>query len=367
MKSTNPFSLSYSPESFFNREIELQQLTANADNGLNTLLHSQRRLGKTALIKHLFYQINKSKSYDTIFVDLFATSSMSDLIKVLAEAILYKYQSKNIVKGVKDLLKGISPSINFSQEGSVSLNFSIKENQQENTLKHLFDYLEKKRKRVIIAFDEFQEISSYPEKAEAMLRTHIQQLNNVNFLYSGSSNHILQEMFYSSKRPFYQSSEVIVLQRIDKGLYYNYINDTFKKNDKIISEAAIDYILEFSETYTYYTQLLCNQCFYKTEKEINKEEVIKISGDYIESRKLDYQNIINLLSENQKKMIIALAKEDLVQMPTSLEFIIKYSLPAVSSSLQALNSLLDKEIAYKTMQGYTVYDVFLKRFLEKYY
>ena len=141
MKSTNPFSLSYSPESFFDREKELQQLTANANNGLNTLVHSQRRLGKTALIRHLFYQFDKTRSFDTIFVDLFATSNMSDLIKILAEAILNKYQSKNIVKGVKDLLLGISPSINFSQEGSLSLSFSIRENQQENTLKHLFEYL----------------------------------------------------------------------------------------------------------------------------------------------------------------------------------------------------------------------------------
>ena len=200
-----------------------------------------------------------------------------------------------------------------------------------------------------------------------MLRTHIQELKNVNLIYSGSSNHILQEMFYSSKRPFYQSSEVIVLERIDKDLYYKYIRDTFKKNNKIISKKAIDYILEFSEIYTYYTQLLCNQCFYKTDKEIDKEEVIKFSGDYIESRKLDYQNIINLLSDNQRRMIIALAKEGIVHKPTSFEFIRRYNLPAVSSSLQALNSLLDKEIAYKTMEGYTVYDVFMKRFLEKYY
>lgn len=363
----NPFTVRYKPEYFCDREAELQLLKTNFVNGLNTLVHSPRRMGKTAMIRHLFTSLGNKKKYDTIYVDLFATLSMKDLIRKLSEKILEKYHQKNLFQGLTKILKGLRPVLTLSVDGTPQLSLDIRENEYENTLQNLFAYLESKNKKILIAFDEFQEIANYNEKAEAILRTHMQVLNNIYFIFSGSTNHLLHEMFYSVKRPFYQSSEVLVLGKIDRTIYWDFINNAFADCSKIVEPEALEYILDFTETYTYYTQVICNMLFYRTEKKLTYKETYELINLYLDSRKLDYQNILSLLPDNQKKITIAIAKEGLVSMPTSMDFLLKYNLPAVSSSSQAVNVLSKKEIIFQRQEGYVVYDVFFRRFLEKYY
>ena len=363
----NPFTLQYNHSYFCDRKNELLQLSENLDNGRNTLLSSPRRLGKSALIKHLFYKLEKHKSYETIFIDLFATNDMESLIRVFAEKLLTKYHRKNFLVGVNSLLKGLSPTLSFSQDGTPKLGLNVNETQQNSTLSELFQYLESRKKKIVIAFDEFQEIANYPEKAEAILRTHIQGLNNIQFIFSGSSNHLLQQMFFSAKRPFYQSVDVLVLGKINHKIYSKFIVELFEDFDKKASDEAVSHLLNFSDDYTYYTQAICNQAFSKTENELTYEEAISVTTTFIESRKADYQNLIRLLPENQKKVAIAIAKEEEVKMPTSIGFIIENKLPSISSTSQALKALVNKEIVYETNEGYIVYDVFFKRFLQKYY
>jgi len=363
----NPFTLFYDPRYFCDRKNELLQLKENIENGRNTLLHSPRRLGKSALIKHLFTGLEKQKTYETIFIDLFATTNVESFIRVFAEKLLLKYHRRNFVKGVKSLLKGLSPNISFSPDGTPSLGLSISEARQESTLHELFQYLESRKKRVIVAFDEFQEIANYPEKTEALLRTHIQELKNVRFIFSGSSNHLLQQMFFSAKRPFYQSAEVLVLDKIEHEVYAGFIEKQFEAFHKKVSDEAVSYLLDFSDDYTYYTQSICNQAFSKADKELLYDQAVGITLEYIENRKADYQNLLRLLSENQKKVVIAIAREEIVGKPTAIDFIIKNNLPSVSSTSQALKVLVNKEVVYRASEGFTVYDVFFRRFLQTYY
>lgn len=363
----NPFTTYYSPDHFCDRENEIIQLENNLSNGLNTLVHSPRRLGKSAMIKHLFFKLEQEQDFETIYVDLFATNNAQDLIRNLAERILEKYHSKNILTGIKKLLKGITASLSFSEAGIPTLSLSLSEGQMDSSLGQLFAYLEKRNKQVVVAFDEFQEVAIYPEKAEALLRTQVQKLTNVRFIYSGSSNHILQNMFYSAKRPFYQSSEVLVLDKINHEKYFQFIESGFTQFNKTIEKDAISHILDFTDDYTYYTQAICNQAFFKAEESFSYEDSIELTTAYIENRKVDYMGLYSLLAENHKKVVVAVAKEGVVLKPTAIEFLMKHKLPSASSTLQSVNALTTKEILYKDTNGFRVYDVFFKRFLEQYF
>ncbi len=363
----NPFTTRYNPGHFCDREKEIKQLRANIDNGLNTLLHSPRRLGKTALIRHLFHKLEKSRKHETIFVDLFATSGMEDLITILSEKILERYHRKNFFDGIKNVLKGVSTSITIDETGKPELKLQLGESNKKTTLEQLLKYLEARKKQVVVAFDEFQEVVKYPEKAEAILRTAIQPLSRVLFIFSGSSSHLLREMFFSAKRPFYQSAAVMVLDKISPDKYFDFIGSTFKEYSKDAEPEAIGRIMDFTEGYTYYTQFISNLAFYQTEKKLTTDIVTQVISDYLESNKTDYQNLLNLLSENQKRISISVAKEGIVAKPMAIEFITKHKLPSISSVSQAIKTLTNKEILYRANEGYTVYDVFFKRFLQRYY
>lgn len=367
MEKDNPFWQTYNPAHFCDRKKEIKILESNLFNGLNTLIHSPRRLGKSLLIRHLFHKIESEKLADTLYIDLFSTENMNDLIQALAEKVLQKFHHRNILQGLQQLLKGLSPTVSFEKDGTPKFTLEIHESQYQSSLGQIFEYLNKRKKKVFIAFDEFQEVAKYPEKAEAILRTHIQALQNVRFIFSGSTGHLLREMFLGAKHPFYQSAEVMVLHKIDREIYKTFITDTFVNNNKNIDPEAIDFILDYSDVYTYYTELICNHCFSQTHKILTEPEARRITSEYLEIRKFDYLNILNLMSENQRRLCIAIAKEGSISKPNSMEFIIKHKLPPASSINQALKVLVEKEILLKTMDGYKVYDVLFWRFLEKYY
>lgn len=367
MKEDNPFSFIYNPDHFCDRKKELTRLETNFFNGINTMVHSPRRLGKSFLIRHLFYNMSKENHADTLYVDLFATQNMQELIQKLAEKVLQKYHQRNILKGIQQLLKGLNPTVSFDNDGTPKFSIAIQPPQYRASLEQIFSYLEKRDKKVLIAFDEFQEVANYPEKAEALLRTHIQEVSNVGFIFSGSTGHILREMFLGAKRPFYQSADVLVLEKIHREIYSKFIISTFESTGKVVENEAVEFILDFSEVHTYYTELLCNLCFSQTSKSLNATQAVEVAMNFLENRKFDYLNILNLMTENQRKLIKAIAKEGLVSMPNASGFLQKHGLPNPSSINQALKAMLEREILFQTLDGYKVYDVFFRRFLEKYY
>ena len=125
--------------------------------------------------------------------------------------------------------------------------------------------------------------------------------------------------------------------------------------------------MNFTEGYTYYTQVICNQAFFRTEDKFTLNNAVDVTTSYIENRKVDYMGLYSLLAENHKKVIVAIAKEGIIQKPSAIDFLIKYKLPSASSTLQSVNALTTKEVLYKKPEGYIVYDVFFRRFLERYF
>ena len=367
MKEFNPFNPKYSFDYFCGRERELERLEANINNGYNTLIHSERRMGKTILIKYLLQKLEKEGEYETLYVDLFSTASMSDFIKQLTERILERYHRNNLLSGIKKLLFGINASFSLDSDGVPKVSLSLKNDEIDSTLGQLFSFLNKRKKKIVIAFDEFQEIVFYPEKAEAIIRTYVQYSDNISFIYAGSTNHMLRAMFYSASKPFYQSSDIIVLPKIPYDTYFDYIETLFAKFKRNIDKQALDFILDFTDRHTYYTQFFCNYIFYKSGKHISLNHVKEHSNELLENRRDDYMGFYRLLSPNQRKITIAIAKEEIVLKPLANEFLHKYKLPTPSSISLAIKTLIEKEVLYSDDNGIKIYDVFFRRFLEKYF
>jgi len=143
----------------------------------------------------------------------------------------------------------------------------------------------KQEKRVLIAIDEFQQILNYPEKnMEARLRTIIQQLQNVVFIFSGSQPHLMSDMFANPAKPFYRSTSFLKLEKLDFEIYRQFILKKFTENNKAINLETIAEILNWTNIHTYYVQLLCNRIFInsneKSTSEIWRQEAIKIFSEY---------------------------------------------------------------------------------------
>ncbi|HEU4718161.1 MAG TPA: ATP-binding protein [Bacteroidia bacterium] len=374
-ETQNPFPVNgyFGAELFCDREEETKRLVSNARNGVNTTLMAVRRMGKTGLILHALASLERSRSTVCIYADVYATSSLKDFVNVLAAAILKTFpEKKSIGKKFMTLLKSLRPVLSFDAltgEPEVSFDFADPK-QYHHSLQSLFSFLEKQKVKIILAIDEFQQVSVYPEQnTEARLRTIIQSLRNVQFIFSGSSPHLLHEMFSNSKRPFFSSTQPLYLGSIRREKYAAFIVQQFARHRRKIRPDALEFILSWSRLHTYYTQALCNRVFASGERDVNRETVNRACAELLGEQEMYFFQYRNLLTQAQWNLLTAIAKEERVYQPSAQNFIHRHRLGTPSNVQRSLEALLAKEMIFrdKDAQGayYTVYDCFLARWLEK--
>ncbi len=370
-KLNNPFVLSgyYGPEYFCDRESELQQIHDNITNERNLVIYSWRRLGKTALIHRYLSEFDSKKKNDSLYVDLLATRNIEEAIQQIAEAVYEKYGNtkSGLNQALFKLLGGLGIQIGIdSMSGLPSLNFQYQ--PKRNLLKSLKDiggFLVQKNENIIIAIDEFQQITSYENKnAEAIFRNWVQTFPQIRFIFSGSHRHLMSAMFVEKNRPFFRSAQLLQLNPIKLSNYKEFITKHFTKAKKSITPEQIEYIYEWSRKQTYTIQLICNKLYGQTTK-VNQEEIQQALHDIIKQEENVYANYTKLLSNMQWKLLIAIAKEEIVHRPTSKDFITQYGLGATSSVSTALQSLIKNEIIIKDDDGYRIHDVLLCRWIQQ--
>jgi uncharacterized protein len=363
----NPFLLSgyHSPPYFCDRNDELDWLLDQVKNERNVVLHAERRVGKSALIHHLFFQLEKSKTAETVFVDLLGTTDFNSANERIGKAIIKKFG--NLEKGLMPKMLKVISSIGatLSIDGSTGLpQVSFASNSQSassHSLDIIGDFLKTHKRKIVISLDEFQEIATYPEKeAEALFRTWTQSYPMIRFIFSGSHQHLIQTMFTSKSRPFYKSAQLKSLGVIDSTEYTKFIRNHFNKKE--LSQEIINGILNWTLGQTYYVQVVCNKLYSSIDFDLKRLNFI--FNELIEQEVPVFSTYQRLLTSFQWKLLVAIAKEEQIENPHSKAFIQTHNLGTPSSVSTALKKLINTELVIKK-QGYAVQDVLLMRWLQK--
>lgn len=371
----NPFILEpfRSKEYFCDRERETEELIHNITNGRNTTLISPRRLGKTGLIFRVFEEIDQRHlPFETIYADISDTLSLREFIKVLSDAVVAKLKKPQRISAFFQSLKSVRPVLELDpMTGSPQLSFTFANtNQMQDTLTDVLTYLESYPKMIVVAIDEFQQIREYEGiNMEAILRKHIQNLHNVRFIFCGSKKHTMTDMFTNAKKPFYESTSFCYLAKLQVNVYASFIRKHFELAGKSIDDESLDYILKWTRIHTYYTQRLCNEVFSLSSDKVNSAVVMTAIQAILNSERERFLEIRQLITRSQWKMLGAIAKEGSVSQITSSGFLSKYGISSGPAALRNIQALTEKELVMVTNDesgtSYSVYNVFLSRYLEK--
>src|SRR5690606_22183064 len=236
--------------------------------------------------------------------------------------------------------------------------------KQVPALDELFSYLERHRKPVVIALDEFQQVMEYPEKnTEALLREQVQRLRNVQFIFSGSDRRMMQAIFTDGKRPFFQAAEPLYLGPIANDAYAAFITRHFKSAGRTIGSEVVEEGLAWCKSHTYYVQYVFNRLYSTGRRTVEPVDLEQAKASILKERAPEYMTLQRLLSPNQAALLMAIAKEGRVRTPTSMEFVLKHKLSALSTVRQSLDVMLQKELVHHTDDQFAVTDVFLGHWL----
>ncbi len=357
-------------EYFCDRVQETEILRELLLNENNIALISPRRIGKTDLIWHVFDNPEIQKNYHCFVVDIYATKNLSDFVNMLGKALVDELRPKGrkawekFVNMVASLRSEISFDISGLPVWGVGLG-SIK--NPTVTLDEIFAYLGKADKPCLVAIDEFQQITRYgDETIEATIRTYVQRCTNAHFIFSGSQRHMMNGMFTSPSRPFYQAVTIINLQPLDLVVYTDFCVNKFEKAGKHLDKAVVALLYEHFEAVTSYMHRVMNVLFSRTDTGATcdvsmvdeaVEFIIRLSSDTYES--LFYQ-----MPEKQRSLFLAIAREGKAKEVTSGAFIKRNKLNSASSVSSALKGLLDKDFITEDKNVYSVYDQFFALWLK---
>lgn len=369
----NPFVTSgyEGAEYFCDREEETAKLIKMLTNGNNVVLMSPRRMGKTGLLYHVFQQEEISTEYHTFIIDIYSTKNMNDLVAEMGKVILNTLQSKSkraFDKFVR-MVSSLRPGVSFDPSGNPIWNVEVGTLQNSSvTLDQIFDYIKQSDQPCLIAIDEFQQISHYPEKnVEAVLRTYIQHCSNASFVFSGSERHLLAEMFSSPARPFYASTSTLNLECINPIKYTEFAKLHFEKMGKHLESGVVEAICNRFEGITWYVQKVLNYLFADTASgetcgmgmiDVAVNEIVKDNGTI-------YADLLYQLTAKQKEVLVAINKEGKVKAVTGSQFIKKHHLTAASSVQTTVRALMDKQLVTSHLGVYEVYDKFFSIWLSR--
>lgn len=369
----NPFYITgIIPEPYFcDREKETIWMLRTLENKAHILLTSPRRMGKTQLIRHLFEQPSIKDNYYTFYTDIYPTTSLHELVLFLSKEIysVLVPKGKSVLNKFLAGLHSLAGSFGYDPVANTPT-FNIKLgdiHSPELTLEEIFQYLEQADMPCIFAIDEFQQIANYPEKnVEATLRTHIQKMNNCLFIYAGSNRHILENMFNSAAKPFYNSAEQMYLECIPKDVYLGFVEEQFRKAERKITPEAASLAYDLFEGHTYYVHNLLHNAFayIDFDKAIDEADINNTLNDILEEKGRTFASVMNQLNYQQKETLIAIAKEGKASGVTSVAFVKKHALKSPSSVQYAISTLLEKQLLTYQNQGRTKVFCLSDRFME---
>ena len=370
----NPFVVGkyVSPHFFCDREVETQWLMKQIANGRNTALVSFRRMGKTGLIFHLFNQPEVKDHYHTVFVDVYASSSLTEFVYFLGKAILeqVKKDKHGFIDHFFQVIKSLK--VGFTVDpvtGETSFDLGLGSIQSpEITLDEIFHYLESMDKPCVVAIDEFQQAGFYQEQhVEALLRSKIQQCKKTVFIFSGSKRHLMYNMFNSPAKPFYQSAVSMGLEAIPLDKYMPFVQSLFEERGKSVSPSVIEKVYRKFDGTTWYMQLMMNELFTSTgygECCTEAQLDAALSG-IIQVQDGGHRMLLSQLSYKQKQVLQAIAKEGKAYGITSAEFVGRHRLTSASSVQSAVRVLLKKDILTQQDDCYWIYDYFFGEWLKR--
>lgn len=359
-------------ENFTDRVSETKRLKANFEHGVNTLLISNRRIGKTSLVRHVKNLVN-SKKVSIVYLDIFDCRSEYDFYNKLASAVLQQTATKTeiFLQNAKTFLSRVSPKISLSPDPtmdfSVSLGITEKDYSPEQILNLAESIAQKQGKKIVICIDEFQQIGEFPESltVQKRLRGVWQLQQNVSYCLFGSKKHLLTNIFQRKDMPFYQFGDAIYLSIIETKNWVPFICQKFQKQNLIISEDLAKRICIEVENYSSYVQQLAWNVMLNTNREVTEEIIEKAMNELIAQNSALFMQQTEGLSSFQMNMLRAIAS-DIHNGFTTKKVLAEYNLGTKSNISRIQKTLIDRDLVELREEGLFINDPVFKKWFRRF-
>ena len=272
------YGMSVGGDNFTDRIEETKRIKLDFENGINVILISPRRMGKTSLIKKVISEMD-SPEIKVVYMDIYDCRSEYDFYNRFAETMMKSTgnQLEQVMENIKRFLVRVSPKLSFGPEPNSEFSVSLGITPRDYSPEEILDLPERIAKeqgiRIVVCIDEFQQIGGFSDSltVQKRLRGVWQHHQHVSYCFFGSKKHLMENIFQSRRMPFYQFGEMLHLKCIPTEYWVPFICSRFEKYGKKISEEYAARICHTVKNYSSYVQQLAWNVMAETEIEVNEE------------------------------------------------------------------------------------------------
>lgn len=348
---------------FTNREDIQEKLLMNLTQGINTLLISPRRWGKSSLVEHAMKTVKvKHPEIKVVMLDLFTTSNQQEFLELFAREVIKASSTKweDWMKTGKSLFQQIVPklSVGINPASDFEIQFDWKELQKyPDEVLSLPERLGiEKRCRFIVCIDEFQNLVEYENfgTLEKKMRAIWQKQKLTSYCLYGSKRHMMTEIFNKPTRPFYRFGDIILLGKIERAKWTSFIQKNFKRTGKSISKQNAALIPTLMNDHSWYVQQLANYTWQKTNGEATSNHIKNALQELIYANMPLYQREIEIFSKKQVNLLKAIAKGE--RQLSASDTMQRYDLGTSASVLKNKNILEQNDVIHESDGVYEFLD-----------
>lgn len=366
MSKTFIYGKSVEGENFTDRTKETARLVQNFEEGLNTIIISPRRMGKTSLVKKAKSSLTDPNT-KVVFMDIYDCRSEYDFLNRFASVLIKETagQADRLLETLKEFLVRLTPKISFSPEPNSDFSLSLgitPQNYQPEEILNLPEVIAQKRGiQLVVCIDEFQQVGEFPDSLtfQKRLRGIWQHQQNVAYCMFGSKKHMMTRIFQNKRMPFYQFGEITFLNKIPSSEWIPFIIQRFAHKGKTISEQYARMICETVDCYSSYVQQLAWNVLLETEEEVTEHSMKEGISALIEQNSGLFTSQIEGLTTYQMNFLRAVCAGYHSDF-TSKALSALYDLGAKSNVSRIKNALIDKELIDTSNQEVTIADPVFK-------
>lgn len=359
---------------FTDREEETRKLVANFLSQTNTAIISPRRWGKSSLVNKAIESVSKSdRSILFVKINAFKCETPQDFYELFAKRTVEGISSsaEALLSNAKEFISRLLPKLSVSgPAGQYEMSFGVdlKNNPIEEDILDLPQQIASKRKKkVVVCIDEFQQIGEFPgtDRFQKILRSHWQEQPDVAYILYGSKKHMMFNIFGEYGSPFYKFGDLMFLPKISGENWIAYIRDRFAQTGKSIPDAVAGHLAALVENHPYYVQQLAQYSWLRTDKVCSEEIVDASFQGMLDSLNLQFVNLMDSLTEKQRSFLCAVS--DGVRNLSAVETLSRYRL-GTSGNIRILKSALKKrDLIEETGRRVEIQDPVFNRWIQRIY
>ena len=365
------FGVATSGDNFTDRKSETARLLANFKHGINTVLVSPRRWGKTSLVQKVC-NLAKSDDLKVVYLDIFSCRSDREFYDAFASAVLKQTSTKwdEWVENAKLFLSRITPKISFGTDPMTDFSVSLELNPKSDDITEILQLPEKiaqkKGCRIVICIDEFQQIAEFSDSKnfQKRLRTIWQLQKSVSYCLFGSKKHLMNELFEKKSLPFYKFGDAIYLQKIPTADWVDYICGRFEATGKSISPELAQKVCDTVENHSSYVQQLAWLIWVNTDKVATEKDFEEAYKDILDQNTPLFEKQTENLSAYQINFLKAVINGVHKEFSTQ-EVIQKYRLGSSANVATIKRALIKKELIETEKREVIISDPLLKFWLQR--